>query len=132
MEPTNLDSFSPENNEDAQLAAWLRQTERALPDDGFSDRVLASLPGRRSAVQVPVRALLCIPAGALGALLAWRHLSANGGIDAAGEQVQAGLSQINAALLAPATPLTLQVLLLSAVITGASVLFALRRSLRLR
>ena len=41
MEPTDL---NPPLDEDAPLAAWLRASSPALPDDGFSGRVLTALP----------------------------------------------------------------------------------------
>ncbi len=43
MEPANL---NPPPNDDAHLAALLRQNHTDLPDDGFTARVLAALPPR--------------------------------------------------------------------------------------
>lgn len=41
MEPTDLNSF---RDEDAALSALFREQAPALPDEGFSARVLAALP----------------------------------------------------------------------------------------
>ena len=59
---------------DADLEAWLRRGTPALPDDGFSTRVMAALPPpRRSSL----RPLLCTAAGMLGLAIAfhWGALS---------------------------------------------------------
>lgn len=47
MEPANLTPFDSTGSEDARLESWLRSAPPALPDNGFSARVLAALPPPR-------------------------------------------------------------------------------------
>jgi hypothetical protein len=57
MEPANLNS-----PDDSRVEALLRRSTQALPDDGFSARVLAELPPMKTAARTPRR--LAIGAGA--------------------------------------------------------------------
>lgn len=52
MEPSSLNS-SPDEAADAALTAMLRTQAPAIPDDGFSARVLSALPPPRAAVLLP-------------------------------------------------------------------------------
>ena len=61
MEPANL---NPPPSEDDQLATLLRANSPAVPDDGFSARVLTALPPPREARWTKLQ----IIAGAVGAL----------------------------------------------------------------
>ena len=66
MEPTDLKNDPPA---DAQLEAWLRAgaTSPPLPDDGFTRRVLASLPPPRATSR---RLMFCLAGASVGAAFA--------------------------------------------------------------
>ena len=53
---------------DSRLEEWLRQSGPMLPDEGFSARVMASLPPPAAASR-PVRRWLVCSVGAVGGLL---------------------------------------------------------------
>ena len=70
MEPADLNRPSPD---DAQLDAWLRAnaSDAPLPDDGFSQRVLASLPPRIDRAGAARRIALCLIGALTGAIAPW-------------------------------------------------------------
>lgn len=69
MEPDDLKSPPPA---DDQLETWLRANAAAtpLPDDGFTRRVLASLPPPARA-GMPRRAAFCLAGTVAGLVLPW-------------------------------------------------------------
>jgi hypothetical protein len=70
MEPANLNPSTPD---DARLEALLRQDRTPLPDDGFSQRVLALLPPRQRR-RADWRRLCLYAAGAVaGLVIAYPH-----------------------------------------------------------
>src|SRR5688572_29920212 len=73
MEPPDL-NMNPDRN-DAQIEAWLRQPDHALPDDGFSHRVLSALPPTRSARNWP-RVGVCVCGALVGMVVAKRSAPA--------------------------------------------------------
>jgi hypothetical protein len=75
MEPRDLNT-SP--SDDAQLDELLRRPAPPIPDDGFSDRVLASLPERRRAPALFYRPVLL----ALGTLAGTIFAANRGSLEA--------------------------------------------------
>jgi hypothetical protein len=120
MEPADLNS-SPERD-DARLEAWLRQPTAPLPDDGFSQRVLAALPP-----SAPATVSVFVPAPAR---LNWRRLAVCttgaiiGGIVAYSGKASFVLP--SAALDSTVTALGDPTTLAALAITVAAVLYALR------
>ncbi len=70
MEPTDLNRPAPD---DAQLDAWLRSNATAtpLPDNGFSQRVLANLPPRADRAAATRRIIFCLAGALAGAIVPW-------------------------------------------------------------
>lgn len=73
MEPVDLKTSSPEND---PVDAWLRANSNAtpLPDAGFTDRVLASLPASTATSAKPAasrRAVFCLVGAFAGLVLPW-------------------------------------------------------------
>src|SRR5471030_1048796 len=92
MEPADLNS--PANaNDDARLEALLRRDLPALPDRGFSARVLAALPETEQPRRVWRRLVSCLIGAAAGAGFAlWQGVSQ--------PHFQSGAKQLSAALTA--------------------------------
>jgi hypothetical protein len=67
MEPADL---NPPAGDDPQIEAWLRRPAPTLRDDGFSARVLASLPPAAKTVSRPwYRIALCLTGAGLGCVV---------------------------------------------------------------
>lgn len=75
MEPNDLKSPAPD---DAHLETWLRTSsaQPPLPDDGFSARVLTTLPPPKR--RVPVRLLVCVIGALAGAVVVAQPLLSAG------------------------------------------------------
>lgn len=120
MEPTDLNSPRPG---DADLEAWLREhaAQPALPDDGFTPKVLSALPmvvrsaARRHAAQ---RRLWFCLVGALAGL-ATGLLSSQDGPTAAATPDASALPSL---LVAATGQLTTPAMALAAVVTAVSLL----------
>jgi hypothetical protein len=67
MEPNDLNSPL---NDDSRLEMLLRQPAPALPDDGFSTRVLAALPARIPARRPGLRLVFCSAGAVTGLIIA--------------------------------------------------------------
>ena len=75
MEPTDLNS-PPNAHDDARLEAMLRRVTPALPDDGFSARMLAALPPAVESSGSRYRAAFCVGGALVGLGFAlWRGVS---------------------------------------------------------
>lgn len=138
MEPSNLNSASSESNDDARLESWLRQSATDLPDDGFSQRVLAALPPPRTTSDAPSHfrfreSIIAVGALAGVALAGWRIGVGASGADGNGAalasrlhdniaEISHAFSQTTAASLDPA-------LSLAATVTLCSLAFVFRRNL---
>jgi hypothetical protein len=117
MEPNSLNSPPPD---DAQLEAWLRNNASLapLPDDGFTSRVLATLPApvARQSVQ---RAWFCIAGALVGLVVAALKIASAPDfaliVPAISPDAARGLEQL-------ADPR----LLVAVAVTAASLAFALR------
>lgn len=117
MEPADLNSPS---SRDRRLEQILSQPLAPLSDDGFSGRVLAALPEKKSAAPFSIlRWGLCLVGATLGATLAVRHGVLSDGLSSAGAQLNEALA--NASVL-----LTDLRLITALLITGVSLLFALK------
>ena len=114
MEPVDLKSPPPE---DDQLETWLRAnaTAKLLPDDGFTRRVLTSLPPPAKA-GMSRRAAFCLAGALAGVLLPW--LTGTRLPDVAANAVE-GRRLALAALQQLADPNLLRAL----VVTGACLLY---------
>jgi hypothetical protein len=109
-EPLNTPS-----NEDEKLAALLRRSTPVLPDEGFSMRVLASLPTKTKPTKVPSLALLLSTVGGIVGLIVAlaRGATFNGAGDAVFNHFADGLSLLASPWLIFATGLTVFCLFLS-------------------
>lgn len=126
MEPTNLNAFPPPGDEDAQLAGFLTHASPPLPDDGFSDRVLARLPAPRRPADFG-RSLAILGAALAGlAVAAWPAVAPGDRGPAIAAVVQDRLTLLQNALGQGAHPLPAGGLIIAAIVTGCSLLFALR------
>lgn len=67
MEPNDLNSPL---NDDSRLEMLLRQPAPALPDNGFSTRVLAALPARIPARRPGLRLMFCGAGAVIGLIIA--------------------------------------------------------------
>ncbi len=74
MEPDHLNPPLPD---DSRLEAPLRQPAPAMPDDGFSRRVLAALPGRKPARRPGLRLVFCTAGAVVGLIIAFRDVTAS-------------------------------------------------------
>ena len=68
MEPNDLNSPL---NDDSRLETLLRQPAPALPDNGFSTRVLAALPARIPARRPELRLVFCSAGAVIGLIIAF-------------------------------------------------------------
>jgi hypothetical protein len=133
MEPTNLSSSSPDPQDDARLDAWMRQSPPPLPDDGFSQRVLAALPHpRSSASYASQRTLIVVAGGLLGAGVAWRQLATANDLSGTAVRIQNSVEEIRSAFVQSGTSLSEPTLSLAITVTVFSLLFAFRRNLGCR
>lgn len=115
MEPADLNPF-PNANDDVRLEALLRDAVSALPDDGFSSRVLAALPPEETAAGSWRRTAFCFAGAAAGCGYAlWRGVN--------WPELQAEFGRTTTAL---ADPLFMGAL----VVAALSLLFAFRAELR--
>ena len=126
MEPANLRGNSPD---DEQLDAWLRAQSSVspLPDAGFSQRVLATLPPQASAHA---------PAQVRSALRGWLLLAgllAGGVMVFSSRSEPANISEKFAALLpslqTAAKSFSDPAVALALIVTGASLAFVYRREI---
>ncbi|HEX2853200.1 MAG TPA: hypothetical protein VHO24_08180 [Opitutaceae bacterium] len=116
MEPADLNSPS---SHDRRLEQALSQSLAPLADDGFSARVLAALPEKKSAAPSILRYGLCLAGATLGATLAVKQAVSPEGLS--GTTVQLNEALANASVLVT-DPRAFTALL----ITGVSLLFALK------
>ena len=68
MEPNDLNSPL---NDDSRLETLLRQPAPALPDNGFSTRVLAALPARIPGRRPGLRLVFCSAGAVIGLIIAF-------------------------------------------------------------
>jgi hypothetical protein len=129
MEPANLNSSSSASGDDARLEAFLRQPLPELPDDGFSRRVLAALPERRSPY-ARNRALACCAGLIVGSAWAWRQIALTGGMTDLTGEFEKAAHATSAAFNHFATPQTTEGLWIATAVTSATLLFAFRQNLR--
>jgi hypothetical protein len=113
MEPSDLNS-APDRDE-AQLEAWLRQPTAPLPDDGFSNRVLAALPPPTPARARWLRPAFCVAGAIVGAIVG---RTSDSGIET-WAQIQTALEPLRGALSDPA-------MLAAVTIAIVAALYALR------
>lgn len=127
MEPTNLNSPPPD---DEQLEALLRRAaSAALPDDGFSTRVLAALPSKDPSPSPLLRPTLCVVAAVAGTAFAWKQLTSTTDPSALSMQWERSMEEMRFALEPfQAAPVN-QGLWIAVGVTVLSLLFAFRRSL---
>jgi hypothetical protein len=115
------------------LKVWLRQASPVLPDDGFSQRVLAALPSSRaSTARAPFRALISVFAGGAGAAFAWWQIVASRAATVLPTRFESAMEEIKNALNQSATPAWDQALTLAVLATAGSLFFAFRPSFRFR
>jgi hypothetical protein len=117
MEPSDLKSSSPD---DAQLESWLRTNASlpALPDDGFSGRVLAALPPP-ARHRAPGRAIACVIGAVLGAAVAFVQYRQGG-----------SLPDVDAPVLASLEQLSRPEISLAVGVTACALLYVFRENLR--
>ncbi len=74
MESTDVNSPAPFRDDDTRLAELVRQSASALPDDGFSTRVLAALPPPLKTAPASWRRTIACAVGAIAgcAVTVWR------------------------------------------------------------
>jgi hypothetical protein len=70
MEPANMNT-APDDNE--RLVTMLRETAPALPDYGFSQRVMTALPPKTHISVFHLRLSLSLLGAIAGLLFAWRN-----------------------------------------------------------
>jgi len=117
MESSNL---NPLPREDDRLADLLRGQSPALPDDGFSTRVLAALPPSTSAPQANgLRTALCVAGAAAGLAVALGNGVSWAGLRANAEAMEPVLIRLAAFFSDPW-------FIPALIIAGVSVFFALR------
>lgn len=119
MEPADLNHFAPD---DARLDARLRQPAPALPDDGFSDRVLAALPPEAGHARSR-RRLMCGAGAAAGVLFAAIGFALRPATPANEPGIAAELAQAGQFLFDP-------VLGVALLVTALSLLYVFRGRLR--
>ena len=130
MEPANLNPASRDGDDgdaEARLAAHLRARSPALPDDGFSARVLATLPPPRRAPAPGLGRRLAVGwAGAVAgiAFAMWRGTSP--------ADLQAAFDQSNLALVKVTSSLADPAFAVALVATALSLLFVFKSELRAR
>jgi hypothetical protein len=112
MEPTELNS-SPDD--EARLETWLREPARALPDDGFSTRVLAALPPPVTRPISTRRWVLCGLAAAVGLAVAWPRAGTGGEVVSQLSSWTDALTMTGTALADPMAQIALVVAALSLV-----------------
>lgn len=122
MEPADLNSRPAETD---PLESLLRQRAPALPDDGFSVRVLAALPThtpqrtQRVSASPFTRSMFCLVGGLLGAAVAIVALALSPGVTTEASRSLDAIRESTAVLFNPSVALALAV-------ATASVLFAFR------
>jgi hypothetical protein len=123
MEPTDLKPTPPD---DAALEAWLRANAAvpALPDDGFSCRVLTALPATVQRAQAQ-RQLVCLGGALIGTASALIGTATSGSPPPALPALEPALADALAQLATPAVGWAF-------VVTALSLWFAFRRELRPR
>jgi len=121
MESADLNS-SANANDDARLEAMLRRASPALPDNGFSARVLAALPPEAEAT--PWRRIaFCVAGAAAGCGFAlWQGVS--------WPELQADAAQFSAKLANAGSALDNPMFGAALVVTALSLLVAFRTELR--
>ncbi len=127
MEPTDLNASSHPGDE-AEFESWLRRETPALPDDGFSTRVLAALPSKGSA-RWPVRVLLLAFAALGGLGLAIARIVATGGVDAIAAAFDARLIQVQSTSVQIISAPLGSGFLFALIVTICSLLYVFRPSL---
>jgi hypothetical protein len=120
MESTDLNHSS----DDTQIDSWLRANARqaALPDDGFSARVLAALPAQTPVRRSPRRTWLWLSGGAVGCVVAART---GGSASEIATQFATLVTESRAAF----APLADPSLLLATVVTAGSLMVVYWREL---
>jgi hypothetical protein len=116
MEPADLNYPS---SPDRRLEQMLGQPMVPLADDGFSARVLAGLPEKKSAAPSILRWGLCLTGATLGAALAVKKGLAPNAWDQTGAQLNEALANVSVLLTDPRV-------FTAFLITGVSLLFALK------
>ncbi len=117
MEPANA-NLSPDDP-DARLESLLREPAAALPDAGFSLRVLAALPPPVPVARAWSHTTLCALAAFFGTLLALAGVALWGDWNSTWAPVQATFSALNASLGDP-------VVFVAIALAVGSVAYALR------
>jgi hypothetical protein len=87
MEPNDLNSTP---NDDSRLEMLLGQPAPAIPDHGFSTRVLAALPPRTPARRPGLRLAFCSVGAAIGLVAAWLIGATSAGLAGPDELAQTG------------------------------------------
>lgn len=117
MEPANL-TPTPDRD-DARLAALLGEPARALPDDGFSARVLAALPPPTRVPTRRSRVSWCVAAAGLGTFVALAGAAPWADLRESWSPVLSALAPVSASFSDPDV-------LAALVVALASVIYALR------
>ncbi|HWL14214.1 MAG TPA: hypothetical protein VNR00_01335 [Opitutus sp.] len=128
MEPADLNASPSRDPEDARLEQFLRQPLAPLPDDGFTARVLATLPPPPSRT----RAGVCLAAASVGVSLALVRIAAHGGWAAFPDAIDDRWTALQSAWAASLAPLPPGDLAIAAVVTAVSLGYAFRGRLRQR
>ena len=120
MEPGNVNSSA---NDDRRIEALLRDAVTPLPDDGFSARVMAALPGAEKQPATRRRLAFCLAGAMCGCAFAlWRGVSV--------PELEAAYSRFAPSLMNAASPLADPVLATALMVAALSLLFAFRAELR--
>lgn len=127
MEPANLNSPSPD---DQHLRTLLGQGLPPLPDDGFTQRVLAALPPPTPKRTLSFRALLCTVAAVAGLALALRRGPSLQSLSVALERLDESLVEVALPLVGDAGRHVGAGLTLALAATVLSLFYVFRESLR--
>ena len=123
MEPADLNSSTNANDDGTRLEAMLRGAAPALPDDGFSARVLAALPAAEEQRTPWRRIAFCLGGAAAGCGVAFWRSGAGPGLQSSLEHF--GVTMANACLV-----FTNPIVSAALVATALSLLVAFRTELR--
>jgi hypothetical protein len=92
MESTDLNSPS---SDDDRLRAIFREAAPALPDNGFSARVLTALPPRERAFMRHARVAVCGLGAVAGIVFAWSRAGSSESLQFAADRLRESLSHAN-------------------------------------
>jgi uncharacterized protein DUF5056 len=130
MESPDLNSSSFEADDELRLAAFLRQAVPEVPDEGFSQQVLAALPPRKPSRSISVRSLACTVAAVAGMVLACQQIVTVGGFGVINHEVYDQFAQLHIALGQGAGPVAGLGIWVALAVTAGSLWYVFHGELR--